>query len=450
MQWLKQLWKKWTQKNSVPRIDAAVVSAPIQEASFNDFNFHEKVQYGLQDLRFEKPTPIQVQAIPLVLKGHVLIALAQTGTGKTAAFLLPIFQKMIEDPTPGTKALILTPTRELAAQIDEQITGLAYHCGIQSVTVVGGVDAGYQERGLKAGSDIVVATPGRLLDHMRFNVGDFSKLKFLVIDEADRMYDMGFLPDLTRIINAMPATRQTLLFSATMPDPIRKLIGTSLKDPQTIHAGQVNKAAESIEQRALLVDGHNKERLLEKILNQQDCTCALVFVNTKRGAQKLFQSLRRKNRGVECIHGDRTQEERNEAMNRFRNGSIQVLVATDVAARGIDVTGISHVINFEVPQTHEEYIHRIGRTGRAQFKGKAFTLVTRDELNDWNQVQQKIQSRIQAETTSFYSGPTPTQSNSSERPHRHEGHRQHSKNAPHKGGQHRHGSHHRKQRQGSN
>jgi len=297
-----------------------------KEISFNQFNIEDTLMTGIQDLGFEIPTPIQEKVIPLISKGCDIIGLANTGTGKTAAFLIPIMNNLIRKNRSGLKALILTPTRELAQQIEEQILGLGYHTRLQSVAIYGGVEYGYQEDALEGGVELVVATPGRLIDHIRSNKVNFSNLEFLVIDEADRMYDMGFLPDLNRIIRQLPSQRQSLLFSATMPAEIKKLIGGTLKNPEQIKIGNIDRAATSIEQVALLVDERNKRSLLVKILQDPVVTSALVFSNSKKNTQNLAYFLQRRGIKVECIHSGRQQEERTDALNKFRSGTIQAQI----------------------------------------------------------------------------------------------------------------------------
>jgi ATP-dependent RNA helicase RhlE len=349
---------------------------------------------GLGDMGFTEPTPIQSKAIPICITGRDLIASASTGTGKTAAFLLPILQQL-HGTEPGTlRVLVLTPTRELALQIDEQALALGYHMGLSSVAVVGGMPMAPQEFAIRGGVEIVVATPGRLLDHMRFDHMDLSKVQFLVLDEADRMFDMGFLPDVKRIIAGIPGDRQTLLFSATMPKKVRKLADEILRDPETV-AVNPSKPAKSLVQRAFSVSHGRKGPLLAKLLTHKSMTSVIVFVKRKSQANQLASRIARASgRRAQSIHSGRTQAERIEALEDFRTGAVSILVATDVAARGIDVDSISHVIHFDVPRSSEDYIHRSGRTGRAGQSGTVITLVAPDEEGDFASIEKAIGAKI--------------------------------------------------------
>jgi ATP-dependent RNA helicase RhlE len=334
---------------------------------------------AVHDMGYTRPTPIQAEAIPVVLAGRDLIGCASTGTGKTAAFLLPILQRLHNAGGRGKmRALILSPTRELAMQIDEQALALGYHVGITAVSVVGGVDMRPQERALRAGAEIVVATPGRLLDHMRFGYVDYSSLEVIVLDEADRMLDMGFLPDIRRILAALPPVRQTLMFSATMAPEIRKLADDILNDPVVVMVG-AQKPASGIVQSVYPVAHERKGRLLTTLLQREAMTSVIVFVKRKREADQLARAISRSGVRATSIHSDRSQEERIAALEAFRRGQYPVLVATDVAARGIDVEGISHVVNFDVPFSSDDYIHRGGRTARAGAAGEVITFVAPDD-----------------------------------------------------------------------
>jgi ATP-dependent RNA helicase RhlE len=331
---------------------------------------------AVRDMGYTRPTPIQAEAIPVILAGRDLIGCASTGTGKTAAFLLPILQRLHAGAVHGKmRALVLSPTRELAMQIDEQALGLGYHVGLTAVTVVGGVDMRPQERALRAGADIVVATPGRLLDHMRFGYVDYSALEVLVLDEADRMLDMGFLPDIRRILAAIPVARQTVMFSATMPPDIRALANDILRDPVVVMV-DAQKPASGIVQSVYPVAQERKARLLTTLLRRESMRSVLVFVKRKREADQLARAVSRSGVPATSIHSDRRQEDRIAALEAFRRGEYPVLVATDVAARGIDVEGISHVVNFDVPFSSDDYIHRGGRTARAGAAGEVITFVT--------------------------------------------------------------------------
>jgi len=331
---------------------------------------------AMRDMGYTRPTPIQAEAIPVVLAGRDLIGCASTGTGKTAAFLLPILQHLHGKTAHGKiRALVLSPTRELALQIDEQALALGYHVGITAVSVVGGVDMRPQERALRAGAEIVVATPGRLLDHMRFGYVDYSALEIVVLDEADRMLDMGFLPDILHILRALPIERQTLMFSATMPPEIRALASDILRDPVVVMV-DAQKPASGIVQSVYPVAPARKARLLTTLLRRSAMSSVLVFVKRKSDADQLARTITRSGVRSTSIHSDRRQEDRIAALEAFRRGQYAVLVATDVAARGLDVEGISHVVNFDVPGSSDDYIHRGGRTARAGAAGEVITFVS--------------------------------------------------------------------------
>jgi superfamily II DNA/RNA helicase len=327
---------------------------------------------------FTQPTPIQQQAIPLVLEGRDIVASAQTGTGKTAAFVVPILEKLKNSPKKGIQCLILSPTRELAQQIDEQIFAIGYHVDMPSVTIYGGGDWGEQQKALERGVRIIVATPGRLLDLMKVRNLDFSNIEILVLDEADRMLDMGFIPDVRTIINRVPKKRQTLFFSATIHDKLKPLLDEFLIDPFRISIAP-NKAAANVNQWLYFVDFDKKAELVKYLMQDQQFPSCILFTGTKRGADELARELSRKRIAVTSIHGDRTQQEREEALAAFKQGNIRVLVATDVLARGIDIEEVSLVINYDVPRELEDYIHRIGRTARADAKGDAITFVTHQD-----------------------------------------------------------------------
>ena len=344
---------------------------------------------AVADMGYTRPTPIQAESIPAVLAGRDLIGCASTGTGKTAAFLLPILQRLHTQPRPGCRALILSPTRELALQIDEQALALGYHVGLSAAAVVGGVDMGPQERALRDGSDLIVATPGRLLDHMRFKYVDVTGIEVLVLDEADRMLDMGFLPDVRRIIAALPATRQTLLYSATMSPRILELAREILRDPVTVIVDR-QEPASGISHSVHSVAQGNKATLLTRVLRQSEMRSVLVFVKRKVDADRLARAVCRSGVNATSLHSDRSQEERIAALEAFRRGECPVLVATDVAGRGLDVSGISHVINFDVPRCPADYIHRAGRTARAGATGKVITFVAPDEVRDLARIQDEL------------------------------------------------------------
>jgi len=324
---------------------------------------------------YSQATPIQQQAIPIVLDGKDIVASAQTGTGKTAAFVVPILQKILNSPDKGLQCLILSPTRELAQQIDEQIFAIGYYASIPSVTIYGGGDWGEQQKALERGVRIIVATPGRLLDLMKVRNLDFSNVEILVLDEADRMLDMGFIPDVRTIINRVPKNRQTLFFSATIHEKLKPLLQEFLVDPIRISIAP-NKAAKGVNQWLYYCDFDQKADLVKFLMEDDRFPSCILFTSTKRGADELAKELRRKRLAVASIHGDRTQQEREEALAAFKAGSIRILVATDVLARGIDIEEVSLVINFDVPRELEDYIHRIGRTARADAKGDAITFVS--------------------------------------------------------------------------
>jgi ATP-dependent RNA helicase RhlE len=342
---------------------------------------------GIRVRGFAATTPIQSAVIPIVMNGDDLIGCADTGTGKTAAFLLPILNRMLKARAAApeergyTRVLILAPTRELAVQIEDDVQGFIYHTDITSIAVYGGVDMGPQERALRSGVDIVVATPGRLMDHMRSKTVAFDKLDTLVLDEADRMMDMGFWPDVRRIVASLPdsAARQTLLFSATMPEEVMKLADEVVHDAKYVQIGTAGGPAKSITHTVETVPASEKTEWLAKFLRRTDGP-VLVFVRTKSGAERLARKLAAFGLKAAALHADRTQQQRTQAVEGFRSGSYRVLVATDVAARGLDIDGITHVVNYEVPSSREMYVHRVGRTGRADATGTALTLVAPEEL----------------------------------------------------------------------
>ncbi len=342
---------------------------------FTEFNFHPKVAAGVTAAGYVTPTPIQAKAIPTVLAGRDVMGLAQTGTGKTAAFALPILQRLINGRRGHVRALIVAPTRELAEQINAAIGSLSQATGLRSITVYGGVKINPQIARLKQGADIVVACPGRLLDHIKQKTINLSRLEVLVLDEADQMFDMGFLPDIRRLLTHLPTQRQTLLFSATMPKEIRSLAKEVLRDPETV---QVDLAAPAVTVSHALypVDEARKTDLLFALLKHTDTGSVLVFTRTKHRAKRLGEKLGKVGYKAASLQGNLSQNRRQAALDGFRDGTYQILVATDIAARGIDVSQVSHVINFDMPNTPEAYIHRIGRTGRAARSGDAFTLVT--------------------------------------------------------------------------
>jgi ATP-dependent RNA helicase RhlE len=360
---------------------------------FTALKLHPSLVQGLKDLGYRRPTPIQSDAIPPALDGRDLLATAMTGTGKTAAFLLPILHKLLALPRGTTRALVLTPTRELAAQVLTDVADLAVHTPITAAAVYGGVGTGPQEHAFRRGVDIIVGTPGRLLDHFRAPYAKMSGLQFLVLDEADRMLDMGFLPDIKRILRHIPKERQTLLFSATMPPPIAQLTREMLRNPVSINIEHQAAPATGITQAVYPVPQALKAALLVKLL-QGEIKDALVFARTKHRADRLARHLATAGVSVERIHGNRSQNQRTQALDGFKSGKYRVLVATDIAARGIDVSELGHVVNFDVPNVAEDYVHRVGRTGRAQAVGTAFTLVSPEEEGNLRGIEKAIGRRL--------------------------------------------------------
>ncbi|HPL64571.1 MAG TPA: DEAD/DEAH box helicase [Syntrophales bacterium] len=344
---------------------------------FKSFDLTPEIESGVEDMGYTEPTEIQVQAIPHIMQGRDVTGLAQTGTGKTAAFVLPILRLLKRSGKP-VRVLVIAPTRELAEQIHEAFHGLGRHTGLKSVAVYGGVDRKSQIRRVREGADIVVACPGRLLDLMEQSIIKLARVEVLVIDEADRMFDMGFLPDVRRIIKRVPPQRQTLLFSATMPDDVRALAGEILNDPVNIRVGAPVPVS-TVSHAIYTVEDHLKTPLLIKLLKSEEMESVLVFTRTKIRATHLASRMKRAGFPVALLQGDLSQNRREEALNGFRNGKYRILVATEIAARGIDVLGISHVINYDMPDNVDAYTHRIGRTGRALRTGIALSFVTRDE-----------------------------------------------------------------------
>ena len=357
---------------------------------FAALKLHPDLQKGVKELGFARPTPIQADAIPPALQGRDVLACAQTGSGKTAAFLLPILHRLLEKPRRTTRALILTPTRELAAQIVEDFNSFAVHTPLTGAAVFGGVSMGPQEHAFRSGVDVIVATPGRLLDHFRHPYAKLEGVEYLVLDEADRMLDMGFLPDIRRVLRHIPARRQTLFFSATMPGPIGALATEMLKNPVLINQQRQAAPAVGITQAVYPVSQDLKAPLFVELLSRGILQEALVFTRTKHRANRLAEYLVRHRINAERIHGNRSQGQRTEALAGFKSGKYRVLVATDIAARGIDVEALSHVVNFDVPAVPEDYIHRVGRTGRAEATGEAYTFVAPDEESDLRAIERAV------------------------------------------------------------
>ncbi|MGZ8900275.1 MAG: DEAD/DEAH box helicase [Limisphaerales bacterium] len=357
--------------------------------SFLNLGLSKPVLDAVLALGYESPTPIQAQSIPILMQGRDLIGSAQTGTGKTAAFALPILSQL-DKPERTPRALVLVPTRELACQVEESIRTFARFTHLRCAVLYGGVGYGKQLEALRCGTDIIVATPGRLLDHIERRTVDFRRIKHLVLDEADRMLDMGFLPDVKRIISHVPAVRQTALFSATVPAQIESLIKWAMKTPETVEIGQRRSPAETVRHSVYPVADAQKTDLLKELLERSDYSSAIVFCRTKHRADRIGKMLSKHNHSVAIIHSNRSQRERDQALGGFRSGQFRVLVATDIAARGIDVADVSHVINFDVPTHAEDYVHRIGRTGRAEAEGDAFTLMVAEEAQSMRAIERYI------------------------------------------------------------
>jgi ATP-dependent RNA helicase RhlE len=348
---------------------------------------------ALSDAGYERPTPIQRDAIPLALKGRDLIGLAQTGTGKTASFTLPMVHRLLGGPR-RTRVLVLTPTRELCLQVEESVRKYSKYAPVDVIPVFGGVGYEPQERALRAGVDVVVATPGRLLDHLEKRNVDFSYLETLVLDEADRMLDMGFAPQLNRIVEQVPRYRQTLLFSATMPPEVEALARKYLRKPVVVQVGRRSSAATTVTHAVYPVPRHLKNDLLVHLLTKKAHDSVLVFTRTKSGADRVVQDLEKAGVKAGAMHADKSQRERMAALEDFKSGKLRVLVATDIAQRGLDISGITHVINYDVPQQPEDYVHRIGRTGRAASTGDAYTFMAAEDIGMVRTIERTIGQEI--------------------------------------------------------
>ncbi|MAZ53612.1 MAG: RNA helicase [Trueperaceae bacterium] len=346
--------------------------------SFSDFGLHPKVGSGINAAGYLEPTPIQEKAIPLVMAGRDVMGLAQTGTGKTAAFALPILHRLIRGRRGQVRALIVAPTRELAEQINDSFRTLGRGTGLRSATVYGGVGMNPQIRALDGGAEVIVACPGRLLDHLSKDGSLLRDVEVLVLDEADHMFDMGFLPDIRRILRSLPPERQTLMFSATMPRDIQKLAQEALKEPKTVQVDLI-APAKTVSHAIYPLEKHQKTAMLKHVLKQLDPRATLVFTRTKHRAKRLAQQLERSGYRAVALQGNMSQNKRQQALDGFRKDRYQILVATDIAARGIDIIRVSHVINYDMPSTADAYTHRIGRTGRAERSGDAFTFVTTED-----------------------------------------------------------------------
>jgi len=374
--------------------------------NFTQFNLDARLNAGISHAGFQIPTPIQTSAIPLAMAGRDLIGTAQTGTGKTAAFVLPILHKLLTGPRRRTRALIITPTRELAEQIHQAIRSLSRGTNIHSVTIYGGVGAAAQIEALRRGVEIVVACPGRLLDHIQNKHARLGEVEILVLDEADRMLDMGFLPDIKRILRHVPARRQTMLFSATFPKEIERLAAQTLHNPKKVAIG-LTRPAYTVSHTLYPVPQHLKRKLLFKLLKQTDTNSVLIFTRTKHRAKRLAEQISRTGQKVTSLHGNRTQNQRTSALKGFKQGTYQIMVATDIAARGLDIDRISHVINFDMPDTADAYIHRIGRTGRAKRTGEAFTLVTPDDRALVSKIEKIMKQKLPRQTLSDFDYEVP-------------------------------------------
>ena len=376
--------------------------------NFDQFNLDPRLLAGVRRLGYTTPTPIQIKVIPAAMDGKDLIGTAQTGTGKTAAFVLPILNKLLPGPRRHARTLVVTPTRELAQQIYETVRDLATGTGLRATTIYGGVGASPQIRALRDGTEILIACPGRLLDHIRQGHAHLDGIEILVLDEADRMLDMGFLPDVKRILQHIPAKRQTMLFSATFPKEIEQLATSTLRNPTRIAIG-LSRPANTVAHALFSVPQHLKTALLLELLKRTRTGSVLIFTRTKHRAEKLSKQIGNAGFRATSLHSDRTQGQRESALTGFRSGHYQVMVATDIAARGLDVEGISHVINFDMPATADDYIHRIGRTGRAERSGDAFTLVTPDDRDMIRLLEKIIGNPLPRQTLDGfdYSAPAP-------------------------------------------
>ena len=385
---------------------------------FTQLKLHPALIKAIKDLGFARPTQIQAEAIPPALEGRDLMACAQTGSGKTAAFALPIIHRLIDKPRRSTRALVLAPTRELAAQILDDFNAFAVHTPVTGAAVYGGVSMGPQEHAFRSGVDVIIATPGRLMDHMRSSYARLNHIEYLVLDEADRMLDMGFLPEIRRILAQLPSRRQTLFFSATMPGPIAALAREMLRNPVSIATQRQSAPASGITQAVYPVSQELKSSLIVHLLRNRTMTQALVFTRTKHRANRLADALVQAGIKCERIHGNRSQAQRTAALAGFKNGTYPVLVATDIAARGIDVDQLGHVVNFDVPLVPDDYIHRVGRTGRAEATGDAFTFVAPDEEGSLRDIERAIGRRLPRVTVPDfdYTARPKTQARDSARP----------------------------------
>ncbi len=377
--------------------------------SFQSLGLSAELLRAVAEQGYNEATPIQAQAIPVVLSGRDLLGAAQTGTGKTAGFALPVLQRLARTSGSGAsparrpvRCLVLVPTRELAAQVQDMVRAYGRHLRLRSTVIFGGVGIQPQIAELRRGVDIVVATPGRLLDHVRQRTIDLAQVEILILDEADRMLDMGFIPDIRRVLALLPARRQNLLFSATFSDPIRKLAGSFMKDPVVVEVARRNMPAELISQVAHSVQKDGKRALLAHLVKVNDWRQVLVFTRTKHGADRLADQLYREGIDADAIHGNKTQGARTRTLSRFKRGELQVLVATDIAARGLDIDSLPHVVNYDMPHVPEDYVHRIGRTGRAGTSGTAVSLVSHEERPLLAAIERLINRRIETRQVTGY------------------------------------------------
>jgi ATP-dependent RNA helicase RhlE len=361
---------------------------------FRSLGLDQAILRAVQETGYTEPTPIQKAAIPFIIGRRDLIGIAQTGTGKTAAFTLPILHLLSASPGRGVRALVIAPTRELVVQIEENVRAYARHLSLSVATIFGGVSEKPQIKALEEGADIVIATPGRLLDIIRGREKAFAAIEFLVLDEADRMLDMGFIPAIRQIVRLLPRRRQTLFFSATLSREIEKLTGEFLTEPETVEIGRRSNPAETVAQSVHEVPQHLKTSLLLHLLEDRSMSSVLVFTRTKHGADRVMRKLEQSGIAALAIHSNRSQNQRLRALNEFRDGKIRVLVATDIAARGIDVDGITHVVNYDFPPNHEDYVHRIGRTGRAKAVGEAVSFVSREEEDSLRDLERKTRRGV--------------------------------------------------------
>ena len=383
--------------------------------NFNGFGLAEPLVTALAKMGYKKPTPIQAQAIPALMLGRDLVGIAQTGTGKTAAFALPILNKLLADPKPapkgGARVLVLAPTRELASQIAQSFRDLSAGLPFKISVIFGGVPPGAQIRALAAGIDVLVATPGRLLDHLDARVASLTSVEFLVLDEVDQMLDLGFIKPIRRIVRDIPKKRQNLFFSATMPTDIRALASELLRDPVEVSVTPVAKTADRVDQSVILVDAAKKRDMLVELFNDADMTRTIVFTRTKRGADRVAKTLEEAGIIAAAIHGNKSQGQRERALEAFRGGKARALVATDIAARGIDIDNVSHVVNFELPDVAEAYVHRIGRTARAGKAGQAISLCDHEERDLLRAIERLTRLRLPTDDRRGAKAPAPAPTN---------------------------------------